>query len=74
MPQPHLEDGTTYRALRPTVMDSNSGFTLGCLQLAVGPCFARSVTARVVQHPLGLRLVKDELSVLPSPFLRVNQT
>ena len=23
MPQPHLEDSTTYRALRPTVVDSN---------------------------------------------------
>ena len=22
-PQPHLEDGSTYRALRPTVLDSN---------------------------------------------------
>ena len=26
MPQPHLEDGSTYRAVRPTRQDSNSNF------------------------------------------------
>ena len=55
-------------------MDSNPGFTLRGLQLVVGPYFARSAAASPVQHPLGLGFVEDELNVLPSPFLRVNQT
>ena len=44
-------------------------FVVGCRMQ-----FARSITASVVQNPLGSGFVEDELSVLPSPFLRVNQT